>query len=188
MDGTTASSDANNNAHMLNGLFHWRRKDVVEQEKKKSAIEYLFDDEYKTVGPTWSARVCYGVGTTYLGGLAVGGLWGCLEGLRNRQNLSTTRLRINQLLNAVTSRGPFVANNAAVLALLYNGIHGAVINAGDGGHGVGTATVSAALAGAVFRASKGVAAAGRGAAVLGTGMLIYSSMTDYIKHGRIYIQ
>lgn len=174
---------------MLNGLLHWRRKEAHEQEKKKNTIEYLFDDEYKTVGPTWSARVCYGVGTTYLGGLAVGGTWGAIEGLlRNRHNLLTTRLRLNQLLNAVTSRGPFVGNNAALLALLYNGVHGAVISGGDGGHGVGTATVSAAVAGALFRASKGVRAAGRGAAIMGTAMFLYSAVSDYIRHGRIYIQ
>ena len=106
-------------------------------------IDYLVLDEEKTSdlpgGRTplpsrgWSDDLCYGTGTTYLGGLCVGGLWGMSEALRRPMVASmggkstaagvlgkapvspSMRLRINGLLNGITRRGPFVGNSAAVI-------------------------------------------------------------------------
>lgn len=179
-----------NNTGLFNGLIAWNRRQDDELNRKRDKIEYLFDDEYKSIGPTWGARVCYGVGTTYIMGLGLGGVWASMEALFSGRSLAlpTTRLRLNHLLNTVSSRGPFLANNGACLALLYNVVHGAIIhNQPNGEHGLLTATVSAAVSGALFRMSRGPRAMGQGAAVLGSAMLLYASVRDYIRHGKIYI-
>lgn len=175
-----------NSTPLFPGLFSVRKQDPTDRNDGNQ-LEYLFEDEYKTPGPTWSARVCYGVGTTYLSGLTLGGLWGAIEAARNRPGFDTTRLRVNHLLNTMTARGPFLGNNAAVLALMYNGLHGAIIATMDGQHGAGTATAAAALTGALFRVRHGWRAAGRGAGILGGAMLLYTCLFDYVRHGHIYI-
>ncbi|KAK1232722.1 Mitochondrial import inner membrane translocase subunit tim23 [Marasmius sp. AFHP31] len=63
----------------------------------------------------WSDDLCYGTGTMYLSGLAMGGAWGLREGARRPLAVSSTRLRINSVLNSVTRRGTFIGNSAGVL-------------------------------------------------------------------------
>ena len=69
----------------------------------------------------WSDDLCYGTGVTYLSALAMGGAWGLAEGLNRSQGITSSKLRLNAVLNAVTRRGPFLGNNAGVIALVYNG-------------------------------------------------------------------
>lgn len=65
----------------------------------------------------WSDDLCYGTGTTYLSGLAIGGLLGAREGLTRPLGVDspTMRLRINAMLNQVTRRGSFMGNSAGVI-------------------------------------------------------------------------
>lgn len=110
-------------------------------------IEYLFEDATtEAYGPSWGARIMYGAGTTYTSCLAIGGLWGAVDGLRGYRDLlrggsggvgsGTTaagaikpskRLLWNAIVNSTTARGPFLGNNIAMLAFMYNGIHGALL-------------------------------------------------------------
>ncbi len=50
-------------------------------------------------------------------GLAVGGVWGVSDGVRRMEG-RTTRLRLNAVINAVTRRGPFLANTLGTLGRL----------------------------------------------------------------------
>lgn len=136
-------------------------------------LEYLFEEEYKATGPSWGARICYGSGTTYLSGLAVGGAWGLLDGLRNPLGKTSCRLRMNCILNACTSRGPFVANNLGMLALLYNLIHGGVIQLRDGAYDEYSAIGSAAFAGLVYKSTAGPKPAAMAAGLMGGAMGLY---------------
>ncbi|KAG9124618.1 Mitochondrial import inner membrane translocase subunit tim23 [Ceratobasidium sp. 392] len=63
----------------------------------------------------WSDDLCYGTGTTYLSGLALGGLYGVREGYARPLSVSSTRLRVNSILNSVTRRGSYFANSAGVI-------------------------------------------------------------------------
>ena len=93
----------------------------------KEEIEYLdIVDEQpsqmegaRTALPSrgWSDDLCYGTGTTYLSGLALGGLLGAREGLVRPLGVDnpTTRLRLNAVLNSVTRRGSFFGNSAGVI-------------------------------------------------------------------------
>ena len=144
-------------------------------------LEFLFEDEYKPTGPSWGARMCYGAGTTYLGGLAVGGVWGLLDGMKNPVGKGSRRLRTNAILNACTSRGPFVANNLAMLALLYNMIHGGVIHARDGKYDEWSAVGSAGLAGLVYKSTAGLRPAMLASGLMAGGMALYQLGSLYQK-------
>ncbi len=118
-------------------------------------LAYLFEDEYVPNGPSWGARICYGAGATYISGLAAGGAWGLVDGLRNEAGARSARLRLNCIVNSCTARGPFAANNVAILALLYNLIHGGAIRARGGKYDWASATASAGLAGAIYKSTSG---------------------------------
>ncbi|KAI9464168.1 Tim17/Tim22/Tim23/Pmp24 family-domain-containing protein [Boletus coccyginus] len=103
----------------------------------------------------WSDDLCYGTGTMYLSGLAVGGIWGLNEGARRPLAVSNSRLRINSVLNSVTRRGTFIGNSAGVLALAYNGIN-ASIDSFRGKHDTAGSMAAGALTGALFKSTAGV--------------------------------
>lgn len=105
----------------------------------KQQLEYLFEEAYTSTGPSWGARICYGTGLTYLTFLSLGGLWGAVASLNQPLSFKLApgqqvsgKLRMNAVLNGITSRGPFMANTGSMLALLYNLVHGAVIRLRDG--------------------------------------------------------
>ncbi len=139
----------------------------------RNELEYLFEDEYVPNGPSWGARICYGTGSTYLVGLATGGLWGLIDGLRNPQGRGGRRLRVNCILNACTARGPFMGNSLGIVALLYNGLHGALIKArGEKDDLLGT-VAAATASGAIFKSTAGLMKCASGGAVFGGAMLAY---------------
>lgn len=97
-------------------------------------------------------------------GLAFGGLWGCFEGLAN-PDARTARLKLNCVLNSMTRRGPFLANNVGMVALFYNFIHGGFLKASGRSSDIYSAMGSAATAGLLFRISSGPKSALLAAAV-----------------------
>ena len=78
-----------------------------------SGDEFLFKKPAAVQRP-FMPSIMYATGTSYVSGLAVGGTWGMLEGLR-RPDGESTKLRINSLLNGCTRRGPFVGNSLGVI-------------------------------------------------------------------------
>jgi inner membrane translocase subunit Tim23 len=147
----------------------------------RDQLEYLFDDEYVSNGPSWGARICYGTGSTYLVGLGAGGLWGLLDGLRNPQGSGSRRLRINCILNACTARGPFLGNSLGIVALLYNGIHGAVIKARNDRDDLWGAVGAAVISGSIFKSTAGVKKSILGGGVFGSAVLAYHMYQQYQK-------
>ncbi|KAH7913077.1 Tim17/Tim22/Tim23/Pmp24 family-domain-containing protein [Hygrophoropsis aurantiaca] len=103
----------------------------------------------------WSDDLCYGTGTMYLSGLALGGVWGVSEGARRPLAVSNARLRINSVLNSVTRRGTFIGNSAGVLALVYNGLNSA-IDGFRGQHDTTGSMAAGALTGALYKSTAGV--------------------------------
>ncbi|RMD43387.1 hypothetical protein DV735_g1704, partial [Chaetothyriales sp. CBS 134920] len=102
----------------------------------------------------WSDDLCYGTGITYITALGIGGAWGFIEGLNRVPASAPPKLRINGILNSMTRRGPFLANNAGVVAMVYNGINSS-IGYYRGKHDVANSVVSGALAGMIFRSTRG---------------------------------
>ncbi|RPA75899.1 Tim17-domain-containing protein [Ascobolus immersus RN42] len=104
---------------------------------------------------SWSDDLCYGTGTTYLCALTLGGIWGLSEGLKKELPVASGKLRLNTVLNAVTRRGPFLGNSAGVIALVYNGI-ASTVGAVRGKHDAAGGILSGALAGMLFKSTRGV--------------------------------
>ncbi|EPQ28466.1 uncharacterized protein PFL1_03769 [Pseudozyma flocculosa PF-1] len=104
----------------------------------------------------WSDDLCYGTGTTYLSGLAIGGLLGAREGFSRPLGVDnpTFRLRLNAILNQVTRRGSFFGNSAGVVALIYNLVD-AAIDATRGKHDIYGAVAAGGLSGALFKCTAG---------------------------------
>lgn len=148
----------------------------------RDQLEYLFEDEYVSNGPSWGARVCYGTGSTYLMGLATGGLWGLFDGLRNPQGSGSRRLRINCILNACTARGPFMGNSLGIVALLYNGLHGALIKARSDREDMWGAVAAATASGAIFKSTAGLKKCAMGGGVFGSAMLAFQLYQKYEKN------
>ncbi|KAG5647887.1 hypothetical protein DXG03_007811 [Asterophora parasitica] len=124
----------------------------------------------------WSDDLCYGTGTMYLSGLALGGAWGVREGARRPLAVSNTRLRINSVLNSVTRRGTFIGNSAGVLALMYNGVNSS-IDAIRGKHDAYGSMGAGAVTGALFKSTAGVKPAIAAAAFM-SGM---AGLWSYVK-------
>jgi len=124
----------------------------------------------------WSDDLCYGTGTMYLGGLALGGTWGVSEGARRPLAMSNARLRLNSILNAVTRRGTFIGNSAGVLALVYNGVNSS-IDAWRGKHDTAGSMAAGAVTGALFKSTAGV----RPALVAGTIVSGMAGLWSYVK-------
>ena len=102
----------------------------------------------------WSDDLCYGTGVTYLSALTIGGAWGLQEGLR-RSAGQPPKLRLNSVLNAVTRRGPFLGNSAAVIAMVYNGFN-SFIGHVRGKHDSANSVMAGALSGMIFKSTRGV--------------------------------
>ncbi|ODQ82508.1 hypothetical protein BABINDRAFT_5465 [Babjeviella inositovora NRRL Y-12698] len=102
----------------------------------------------------WSDDLCYGTGAVYLMGLGIGGAYGFQEGIRNIPANSPPKLKINTILNHITKRGPYLGNSAGVLALTYN-IIDSTIDAFRGKHDDLNSVGAGAIAGAIFKSSKG---------------------------------
>ncbi|PWY97020.1 Tim17-domain-containing protein [Testicularia cyperi] len=104
----------------------------------------------------WSDDLCYGTGTTYLSGLAIGGLLGAREGLSRPLGVDspTFRLRLNAVLNQVTRRGSFFGNSAGVVALIYNLVD-ASIDGIRGKHDMLGAVAAGGISGAAFKCTAG---------------------------------
>jgi len=115
----------------------------------------------------WSDDLCYGAGTSYLGALSIGGVWGLAEGLNRVPASAPPKLRLNAVLNAVTRRGPFLGNSAGVVALLYNGIN-STIGAVRGQHDSFNSVAAGAISGALFKSTRGVRPAAISGAIVGS--------------------
>ncbi|KAF8603776.1 Tim17-domain-containing protein [Ceratobasidium sp. AG-I] len=103
----------------------------------------------------WSDDLCYGTGTTYLSGLAMGGMLGLREGYVRPLSVSSTRLRVNSILNSVTRRGSYFANSAGVIALVYN-ILNSSIDAWRGKHDAWGSMAAGGISGAIYKSTAGV--------------------------------
>ena len=119
-----------------------------------SAISDLPGSQSALPSRGWSDDLCYGTGVTYLTALTLGGAWGMQEGLR-RSNGQPPKLRLNSVLNAVTRRGPFLGNSAAVIAMVYNGFNSFIGNI-RGKHDSANSVLAGALSGMIFKSTRGV--------------------------------
>ncbi|CAK9439672.1 uncharacterized protein LODBEIA_P37720 [Lodderomyces beijingensis] len=131
----------------------------------EKGIEYLDLEEEKlnTVegskglipSRSWTDDLCYGTGAVYLMGLGIGGLSGFSHGVATLPQQAPGKVKLNHILNNITKRGPFFGNSAGVLALSYNLIDSTLDGVREK-HDDVNSVVAGALAGALFRSSRGL--------------------------------
>ena len=103
----------------------------------------------------WTDDLCYGTGVTYVSALSLGGAWGLTEGLRRTPVSAPPRLRLNGVLNSVTRRGPFLANSAGVMALVYNLLN-STLGSMRGRHDTVNSVGAGFVSGALFKSTRGL--------------------------------
>jgi import inner membrane translocase subunit TIM23 len=91
--------------------------DVAPMFGQNGGVEYL--DGYNKNGRDVFQRMVYNMGHSYLGGIALGGLYGAVEGLRNSPS-NKMKIRLNSFLNAAGKRGSRAGNACAVIAMLFS--------------------------------------------------------------------
>ncbi|CEL92352.1 unnamed protein product [Vitrella brassicaformis CCMP3155] len=99
-------------------------------------------------GRQWGEKLTYSVGLAYASGLAVGGGYGLVMGLR--KGGATSRLFFNSVLNSTSTHGPALANQCAVIAGFYVGFNN-LIGWVRGADDIGNAAIAGALAGGLFK-------------------------------------
>ncbi|KAH3675972.1 hypothetical protein WICMUC_002268 [Wickerhamomyces mucosus] len=159
---TSSISDVSQIISTPGGLDTSRLHPLAGLEK---GVEYLdLEDESlnsiegsKSLLPSrgWTDDLCYGTGTVYLLGLSIGGAQGFTEGLGKINRADSGKLRLNTILNSITKRGPFLGNSAGVIAILYN-LTNSSLDAVRGKHDAINSIASGALAGALFKSTKGI--------------------------------
>ncbi|KAH3903569.1 protein transporter TIM23 SCDLUD_001211 [Saccharomycodes ludwigii] len=127
----------------------------------------------------WNDDLCYGTGAVYLVGLGLGGTYGFFEGLKNIPPNSPGKLQLNTVLNHVTRRGPFLGNNAGVLALMYN-IIDSTIDAYRGKHDTINSITAGALTGALFKSTRGLKPMGYAAGLTAGAAAAWSGLKSWI--------
>lgn len=147
--------------HPLAGL----DKDLTYLDLEETALSNIPGSGTFFPSRGWSDDLCYGTGATYLLGLSIGGTWGLAEGLKKHAD-ATPRIKLNGVLNSVTRRGPFLGNSAGVLALVYNGIN-STIGYYRGKHDTANSVAAGALAGALFKSTRGLKPVAWSSAIVG---------------------
>ncbi|KAL3230558.1 Mitochondrial import inner membrane translocase subunit TIM23 [Nakaseomyces bracarensis] len=127
----------------------------------------------------WTDDLCYGTGAVYLLGLGIGGASGFVQGVKNIPPNAPGKLQLNTILNHVTKRGPFLGNNAGVLALTYNLINSS-IDAFRGKHDIVGSVVAGGLTGALFKSSKGLKPMAYASAIVATTAGVWSGVKDKV--------
>ncbi|KAJ3476914.1 hypothetical protein NLG97_g8983 [Lecanicillium saksenae] len=137
--------------HPLAGL----NKDTLEYlSLEDSALNDLPGGQSVIPSRGFTDDLCYGTGTTYVSGLAIGGAWGLQEGLRKSAG-QPPKLRLNATLNAITRRGPFLGNSAGVVAIVYN-MFNSLIGYYRGKHDAANSITAGVLSGMLFKSTRGV--------------------------------
>ncbi|ODV93624.1 hypothetical protein PACTADRAFT_86713 [Pachysolen tannophilus NRRL Y-2460] len=127
----------------------------------------------------WTDDLCYGTGAVYLLGLGTGGAYGLSEGLSKMPQNAPAKLKLNTVLNSITKRGPFLGNSAGVLALTYNLINSS-IDGLRGKHDALNSITAGALAGALFKSSKGLRPMGISSALMAATAAVWCGLKSIL--------
>ncbi|KAK7206673.1 Tim17/Tim22/Tim23/Pmp24 family-domain-containing protein [Myxozyma melibiosi] len=159
--------------HPLAGL----GKDLDVLELEDDALSDLPGSQGFLPSRGWSDDLCYGSGTMYMGGLAVGGAYGFAEGMRTTPANAPAKIRINAVLNAITRRGPYLGNTAGILAISYNIFNG-IFDMSRSYHDIYNSIAAGAITGALYRSTMGVKPMAISALLMGSAMGAWNIATS----------
>ncbi|EER07531.1 conserved hypothetical protein [Perkinsus marinus ATCC 50983] len=129
---------------------------ILNQAKRQSAVNHKSVPEnlyLQGYGRQFGEKMTYSVGLSYGSGMLVGGTFGLLKGLQ--KGGATSKLRVNAVMNAMSTQGPALANQAAIITMYYVAFNGLVSWARGGKDDQFNAVGAGALSGALFKATSG---------------------------------
>lgn len=151
---------------------------------RPAGLDYVFAEDYKAARKKGAGeQLSYLAGGSYLTGAAVGGAVGLASALRESAG-KTGKLRVNAVLNATGKRGALLANSMGVLALTFS-LSETLLHNVTKDDSVTNYAAAGAMAGAIFKSTRGVRMAGiwaAGGAAVAVGA-IYASREGYYGRG-----
>ncbi|XP_065910216.1 uncharacterized protein [Dysidea avara] len=149
--------------------------------------EYIFPIESRR--RSLGDRILPVTGHCYLSGIAVGGAWGLYEGLSTLPVGESNRLKLNTVINCCTRRGPFLANNLAVLGLIYSTTNHILCRVTEQEDSMINSVAAGTLTGALYKSTAGLRpvliASSLGACFVGSiavGHYIYSNRHRFLRY------
>lgn len=120
------------------------RRTVVGKPQKK-------DDLYlKGYGRQFGEKMTYSLGLSYGLGILAGGTYGLFHGLS--RGGATTKLRVNSVLNSCSTKGPGLANQAAIMTMFYVGFNN-FLGWVRGEEDIYNSTAAGMISGALYKSS-----------------------------------
>jgi import inner membrane translocase subunit TIM23 len=107
----------------------------------------------KGYGRQFGEKMTYSLGLSYGLGILAGGTYGLFHGLS--KGGATTKLRVNAILNSCSTKGPNLANQAAIMTMFYVGFNN-LFSWVRGEEDIYNAVSAGALSGALYKSSSGV--------------------------------
>jgi import inner membrane translocase subunit TIM23 len=107
----------------------------------------------KGYGRQFGEKMTYSLGLSYGLGILAGGTYGFVHGLS--KGGATTKLRVNSILNSCSTKGPALANQAAILTMFYVGFNN-FFGWIRGEEDIYNSTAAGSIAGALYKSSSGM--------------------------------
>lgn len=126
-----------------------------------AAPEFVFSEEAAAPRRTWSENLTFVTGAAYLAGAVAGGSVGAVAGLRvplPAASGTSSKLRLNRLLNSGGKTGRAAGNATGIAGLLYSSLD-SVAGYARGTHDSANSVFAAAGTGALYKAPGGARAA-----------------------------
>jgi len=126
----------------------------------------------KGYGRQFGEKMTYSLGLSYGLGILAGGTYGFFHGLS--KGGATTKLRVNSILNSCSTKGPNLANQAAIMTMFYVGFNN-IFGWIRGEEDMFNSTAAGAISGALYKSSSSVKAIAKNSVL---GAVVFSGL-DY---------
>lgn len=104
----------------------------------------------KGYGRQFGEKMTYSLGLSYGLGILSGGTYGFFHGLS--KGGATSKLRVNAILNSCSTKGPNLANQAAIMTMFYVGFNN-IFSWVRGEDDIYNASAAGAISGALYKSS-----------------------------------
>lgn len=130
----------------------------------------------KGYGRQFGEKMTYSLGLSYGLGILAGGTYGLCHGLY--KGGSTTKLRLNSVLNSCSSKGPGLANQAAIMTMFYVGFNN-FFGWIRGEEDIFNSTAAGVISGALYKSSAGAVNAAKYSAL---GGVVFTGLDYAFRH------
>ena len=133
----------------------------------------------KGYGRQFGEKMTYSLGLSYGLGILAGGTYGLFHGLS--KGGATTKLRVNSILNSCSTKGPNLANQAAIMTMFYVGFNN-LFSWVRGEEDIYNAVSAGSLSGALYKSSSGIKSVAKHSVL---GGVVFSGLDYAFRHDLI---